>query len=292
MDEERNVKPRSRAWRAVPLAPALLVSGWLAARAVERPDDGAAIEPPWSGWSTLTFRARSAPFLSGRVRMELRQHGGKTLFETETSARFLGATLHRSRTRTVIDPASGRTEEYLSLSPKGGRRYVFDDRGYVLERLRSAEGYAAPIEHWEVTSRKEFSLSPAQATARRGPIYDYYGMLLRLRNERLREPGDEIVVTVATSRGPAPYVVRVAEARTGSRTYRDLASGELRTAAAREFLLAIHPAVDEASDEGFLGMRGETRVWVEAETKTLLQVDGKVPKVPGRVVIELADIGS
>ena len=45
------------------------------------------------------------------------------------------------------------------------------------------------------------------------------------------------------------------------------------------------------ADEGFLGMVGETEVWVEAESKTPLEIRGKIPNVPGQVRIRLVAKG-
>jgi hypothetical protein len=38
-------------------------------------------------------------------------------------------------------------------------------------------------------------------------------------------------------------------------------------------------------------MKGETQIWVEAETKTLLEIVGKVPNVPGKVKLVLSAMG-
>ena len=41
----------------------------------------------------------------------------------------------------------------------------------------------------------------------------------------------------------------------------------------------------------FLNMKGETEIWVEASSKTPLEISGHVPKA-GRVVLRLAAMGS
>jgi len=38
-------------------------------------------------------------------------------------------------------------------------------------------------------------------------------------------------------------------------------------------------------------MEGEVEIWVEAETGTLLEIVGKVPKVPGKVKLVLDELG-
>ena len=93
---------------------------------------------------------------------------------------------------------------------------------------------------------------------------------------------------IATSKGPKPYRVRIDETRTNNRRYRDLATGERCTITARELRLMVAPADAADGGEGFMGMKGVTEIWVEADSKTLLSISGKVPGIPGRVVLELA----
>jgi len=124
------------------------------------------------------------------------------------------------------------------------------------------------------------------------PLYDAYGMLLQLAREKLEKPGDEVVLTVATSHGPEPYRIRVTEARTSRREVEDLRTGNpLPQTSPRELRLRITPANPDPEDEGFMKMEGETEIWVEARTRTLLEIDGRIPRVPGRVEIHLAAVG-
>jgi hypothetical protein len=53
--------------------------------------------------------------------------------------------------------------------------------------------------------------------------------------------------------------------------------------------LLIAPA-DEEDDEGFMGMKGVAEIWVEARSKTVLSISGKIPGIPGKVVLELAGL--
>jgi hypothetical protein len=243
---------------------------------------------PWSSWTTIHLEARAMLLFAGHAEMSLSQHGGRRFLETQSRATFLGAALARTRTRTTIDLATGDTLEYWELSKEKGRRYTFGPEGYVVERLRPTKGHQDPVEGWETTSRRQYAY-PLGADGARVRVFDYYGMILHLREAALARPGDEVVLHVATSRGPRPYRIRVGEERRSKRRVRDLATGRPRTLEVRELRLRISPAETGEADEGFLKMEGETEIWVEADTRTLLEVDGKIPKVPGRV--ELAIVG-
>ena len=116
-------------------------------------------------------------------------------------------------------------------------------------------------------------------------------MLLQLRRAALHEPGDEVLLYVATSNGPEPFLVRVGESVTDARSFTDLRDGEERTLDVRMLRLRVTPADPENSDEGFLKMEGETELWVEAESKAVLLISGKAPKIPGRIKLVLKEIG-
>ena len=121
-------------------------------------------------------------------------------------------------------------------------------------------------------------------------MFDYYGMLLHLGQLDLHRSGDEALIYVATTRGPVRYVVRVGEQRTTRRTLTDLNGGAKRKIPCRELRLRIRPADPERADEGFLRMEGETELWVEARSKTLIEVRGNAPRVPGRLRLRLSAV--
>lgn len=249
--------------------------------------DVAAPKGPWENWSTLRLKAKGGALFSGRVEMTLSDAPGGRRLETEATAKFLGATLVRSWTESVFDGSTGRTRSYCSYSPKRGRRFVFGKEGYTVEKLSPPKGRGVPVDEWEVTSRAEFPF-PASG----GPVavpHDYYGTLIHLRELELNRPGDEAAVYIATTKGAQLFRVLVAERRTRERSYTDLTTGEKETNAVEEFLLRIIPE-DPESDEGFLSMEGETEIWVEAKSKTPIEISGKVPKV-GRVKLLLTAMG-
>ncbi|MGH9392519.1 MAG: hypothetical protein ACRD1Z_23185, partial [Vicinamibacteria bacterium] len=236
----------------------------------------------WQKWSSLRFQARPLFLFSGRVEMKLREEAGRRMIETETRATFLGVELASSRSQTTIDAATGRTLEYWDLSKSRGRRYTFAETGYSVERLRPKNGPDAPVTQWEVTSRRQFAYpAPPAEGAPAPPVFDFYGMILHLRKAPLEKPGDEVTLWVATTRGAKPFRISVGEVRQSHRVFLDLATGRSRTEPVREFRLRISPADPAASEEGFLKMEGDTEIWVESESRTLLEIEGKIPKVPG-----------
>ena len=241
----------------------------------------------WTDWTTLQLKAKSAPLMRGKVELRLKDDGDGRRLETTTSARFFGVSIARSDTTTLFDTVTGRIEKYSSYSPKKGRRYLFNEHGYSVEKLKPARADDGDGS-WEVTSRKEFDYPVNEG--RSTPVFDYYGMLIQLRRQPLRAPGDEVTLHVATSNGPEAYRIIVSESRTAERTFVDLGTQEQITLPVREFRLTVSPA-DPQAEEGFLKMEGEVEIWVEAETKTLLEIVGKVPKVPGKVKLVLSAMG-
>jgi hypothetical protein len=244
---------------------------------------------PWQNWKTLRLKAKSAPLLRGQVELRRSEDPDGRRLETSSVARFIGATIARSQTTTLIDATTGRPKEYRSYSKKKGRVYLFGEQGYTVEKLQPAKPRDAEPA-WEVVSRREFPYPEPADGSGDSRLFDYYGMLLQLGGFALDSPGDEVTTHVATSKGPQAYRIRVSEARSGERTFKDATSGEKKTLPVREFRLVIIPA-DPKAEESFLKMEGEVEIWVEAESKTLLEIVGKVPKVPGKVKLVLSELG-
>jgi hypothetical protein len=255
-------------------------------------DGSRASAPLWKTWTTLRFETRPLVFFSGNFEMQLREQSGRRLLETRTRASFLGAELARSRSLTTIDSATGRTLEAYELATKRGRRFVFDDTGYTFERLLPSRGPDAPVDGWEVTSRTRFERPPAETAGGERPlVYDYFGLILHLRDAKLEGPGAQQSFWVATSDGPQRYRISLSDVRTTERNFEDLATGASRSWPVREFRLRISPADPSRAGEGLMKMEGDTEIRVEADTRTLLQIDGRIPHVPGRVEVTLKALG-
>jgi len=264
-----------------------MVTGVLAAGATESPGTQ---ESSWEEWRSLVYKTRAALFIKGRVDMSFVQQSGGLSFQTDTRAKFLGATLARERTNAVLDPETGLTREYSSLTPKRGRHYIFNEDSYTLNKLKPTQGFEAPLEQWEVTS-SAIHPYPVRDDLGSNQVHVSYNMLSHLRTAGLDKPGDETTIYVATSSGPERYRVKVGESRMTRRPVIDLDTGDRRYTNVREFRLDVSPVNEEKAKE-FLGLKGKIEIWVEAETKTLLRISGNIPRVPGRVVVDLIGIGN
>lgn len=241
---------------------------------------------PWEGWTTLRLNVKSVPFMRGHIELRISDQADGRRLETTSQARFFGASIARSTSVTLLDPTNGQALAYRNQSKKKGRRYTFSADGYTVEKLKRAK-----IDRpWETTSTRVHSYPMAEDGATPLPVYDYFGMILRLRSEPLNEIGDEITIHVATSSGPQAFVVRVAELRSASRSIRRPGESSKITLNVREMRLNVAPA-DPESKSGFLNMQGEIEIWVEAETKTVIEIVGDVPRVPGKVRLVLAELG-
>jgi len=267
--------------RIVPLRRLRTLAPWLVPVALAGAAcvDAPAGQSPWKGWTTLRLKVKSAPLMRGSVELRVSRGPDERRLETTTRASFLGATIATSRTKTILDAKTGRPKEYTSYSKKKGRHFVFGDSGYTVEKLRPAETDEG--DPWQVVATREFPNPDGDA-----PFLDYYGMLLQLGELALHAPGDEVTLNIATNTGAEAYRVRVAEARDGQREIRRASTGERRTLPTRELRLEITPA-DPAAEEGFLNMEGEVEIWVEAATGTLLEIVGKIPRIPGKVKLVL-----
>lgn len=224
--------------------------------------------------------------MRGQVELRISEQGNGRRLEVDTQARFFGASVARSTSVSLLDGASGQARSYRTESKKRSRRYTFAPEGYTVEKFKRAKD-----DHpWESASTHTYAYPLAEDGVTILPVYDYYGMILRLKAEPLRKIGDEVTVHVATSSGPEAYTVRVSEIRVGSRTIRRPRETARIELAAQEMRLSVTPTASE-SESGFLDMEGEVEIWVEAETKTLIEIVGDVPKIPGKVHLVLDELG-
>lgn len=243
---------------------------------------------PWSDWHSLRLVARAGPFFSGTLELERVSSKAGERLESRSVARFLGMTISRSRSESKS--AEGRLVEHLAISKRRGRHYRFDASGYVVETFRAERGPDSAPATWERTGERRFEGSAEASTSCPAPLVDYYSMLLQLGRLPLREPGQEARVCVATGHGPVAFLVTVGDSRNGKRKIKSRSGGPSRELLVREIRLRVRPADPAQADEGFLNMEGETEIWVEAATKTPLEISGEVPRVPGRVRLELSEI--
>jgi hypothetical protein len=252
-------------------------------------DNTGGVAQHWDEWRSLVYKTRAAFFIKGRVEMFFSEETRARSFHTDTWAKFMGATLARERTRAVIDPETGDTREYFNLTPKRGRHYIFTGDSYTVEKLTPTNGFDAPLDQWEIVSSSVFP-NPLPDDLGSNKVYVSYNMLSHLRDEKLNRIGDTTTIYVATSKGPERYHVTVGERRLASRPVVDLDTGKKSNNRIMELRLDVTP-VDKQKAKDFLGLKGQIEIWVEADTKTLLRISGKIPRVPGRVVVELIGLG-
>ena len=220
--------------------------------------------------------------------MRLTEQPGERRLETTTTARFLGMTVAHSTTTTTLESTTGITKEYRSLSKKRGRHFSFGKESYTVARLYPSKDRDAE-EPWQIAYQHEFPNPPPDEKGVTPLLFDYYGMLLHLRHAGLESPGDEATLFVATSSGAEPYLVRVTDSRTSERAFTNLATGQVTTLSVDELRLTIAPE-DPETEEGFMKMKGETEIWVESETKTPIEIGGRIPKI-GKVRLVLSAMG-
>ena len=205
----------------------------------------------------------------------------------ESTARLFGSIFVNSWSLSTMDRKSGRPLEFLEVKPgEKANRWKFRDDGISHEKLRPHKGAPdEPIDKWAVSRSEKLSGGADPA----GWVHDYIAMIVRLRELPITKPGDQAIVRVSTNRGAVRLRVSASEERTENRTFTDLATGAHRAVDLRELRLRVSPLEgDPAEAKGLLNMEGETELWVEATTRTLIEISGNVPKVPGRVVITLS----
>lgn len=245
---------------------------------------------PWYDWEMLRLDVQAMPLLSGQVELRRYIEDGRTFFETTSTARLLGAKVAEARTRSVLNEETGRSESYESVSSRSGRRFVFGETGYSIDKLTTDDDTEAPLDEWLVESSREFTY-PEDDHGDPVEVFDYYGMILHLRDLDLDEVGDEAVVHVATADGVVGYRIVVADSREVMREFTDAKDGSTTSPELTELRLRFLPADPDLAPVGFLRMEGETEIWVERRSKTLLQINGRVPNVPGEVRLVLSEMG-
>ncbi len=242
----------------------------------------------WPLWKMIRLKSTSALVLSGFVDVSAYSQGETTHLETMIRAKLFGVTIARTHTRSTLDSKTLLPTEYLAFSTKRGRHYLFGESGYEVRFLDPPKDPDLPLDDWVVKGNATFDYPLTEDGSQPVPVYDYYGVILLLQNLDIDEVGDEVTVWVATSDGPVPYGLRVVESREELRNYRELPGKEKRSATVTELMLKIIPLIPD-EEQGFLGMEGETEIWIEQRTRTLVQISGKAPTV-GHVNIKLTHL--
>jgi len=237
-------------------------------------------------WNVLRFE--TGPYFMFTAVVELRRtvQSGFLLLETTTTGRRAGSRPVENRTRTTIELASGRLVETCKLSRAKCTRYRYEDGRYVVEFLAAAETFEE-CAAGTVRSSRTFTLPLGGAG--RGPVQamDFAAMVYGLTRQPLHATGDTTTQWLTTSTGPREVRISVAEERSSRRTCRDLDLRRYRTVNTRELLVRITPVDREPRRTGFMGLMGPTSIWIDADTRTPLEVDGRLPNLPGHLELDL-----
>jgi len=277
-DSETARRSRMPGWRGIRfVAGTTAITALIAASFVTGAEPTGAVASVWPMWKTMRLKATTALVLSGHVDITAVPDGDMTRLETTIRAKLFGMTIAKTHTRSMVDPVTSLPREYLAFSTKRGRHYIFGSKGYEVKILDPARELDAPIEEWKVTGIRKYDYPVAEDGSGPIPVYDYYGVILRMRTLGLDAIGDEQTIWVATSDGPVPYAIRVVESRQLARKFTELPAKKKRSIAVTELMLKIIP-LDPEEEQGFLGMKGETQVWIEQRTKTIVQISGRAPR--------------
>ena len=261
------------------------------------PAAAAAEGSPLEGWTRLRYTTAKLIVFSGELTMNRSVSGEKTIVRTDSRANLFGAPFVNTWSVSSMDRKSGRPLEFFDVRPKKkADRYTFGAGGILHETLKPRKNSPnEPMEQWRISKKQTLPVvTGAQKTSGTSAdasswVHDYISMIVRLHDLPLRKVGDEATVRVLTSKGAVPMEIRVSQERDVRRQIADLATGKKATINFHELRLRVKPLAGTASEtKGFLNMEGETELWVDAATRTVTEISGEIPKVPGRVDIEIA----
>lgn len=211
----------------------------------------------------------------------------RKILTCRTMLEIPGGTVVRSRFRSILDPRTGRTLEHHRHCDDEHRKYLFRPKGYTVETMRAGSDVDDEPTGWQVLTRREFR-APVEGYARVPvPLYDFLGMLEQLRNPRPMIVGEAIDYWIATTCGPRPCRILVADSTRSKREIRDADRGRVRALDIHQLSLQISELDSECNDELFLGMDADAEIVVEASSKSLLELHGSVPDFGGEVDLYL-----
>lgn len=238
-------------------------------------------------WNLLRFE--TGPYFMFTAAVELRrtERAGLLLLDTGTTARRAGSQPVENRTRTTIDLNGGGLVETCKLSRTKATRFRYERGVYRAEFLPAVKSFEE-ADDAEIRTTWTFNLPLDEAG--RGPVQavDFAALVYNLAAQPLYTHGDSVKVWLATSAGPRQVEIRVMEERDYRRTCRDLNHNRYRTLNTRELLLRIAPTGQEPGRTGFMGLQGPTSIWIDADSRLPLEVDGRLPNLPGHLELDLS----
>jgi hypothetical protein len=239
-------------------------------------------------WKVLRFE--TGPYFMFTAAVELRRTEGAGLLvlETATTGHRAGSAPVENRTRTTLDTVNGGgMVETCKLSRTKCTRYRYESGVYVVEFLPPASSFEEAMASNQVRTSWSFSLPPCKTGHGPVQVVDFAALVYGLAHQPLYATGDSVTQWLATSAGPREVKVCVAEERTYRRTCRDLDLRRYNTVNTRELLLQIAPVDPEPRREGFMGLLGPTSIWIDVDTRIPLEVDGRLPNLPGHLELDL-----
>ncbi|MDH3626262.1 MAG: hypothetical protein OES25_01230 [Acidobacteriota bacterium] len=245
--------------------------------------------PPWGKWREIELTARGGAFLSGRVDIERTGTSKPSEIRMRTVARFFGARVADSESTTTLQRRTGLPQRSVRRSRKRAAIYQFDPRGYRVKKLKPERGSHRPLSEWTTYRNKRFEF-PVDAEGHPLRAHNFPSMLIGLGRQPLHDVGDEVRVLVATGDGPRYFTVTVVEREILDRQFA-VDTGRDQRSKKKEWstsALRLNIVPEDETAEGLLNMQGETEVWVEAESRTLLHISGDVPKMGRRLRLGLS----
>jgi hypothetical protein len=246
----------------------------------------------WKSWTTLKFTTHPYLLFTAGVEIRRREGAGLLALDTATSSHATGNSPQVNRTRTTVDQTTGRLIETWKISDSGCTRFLYSEDHVTVEVLAPKETPESTAEAADVLSRWKYPIPLDPTSGRSSKILDFAALILQLPNEPLFAVGQSTHHWLATSTGPQEVKVQVIQERNNVRTCQDMRVDKQRTLQTKELLLKISDRGVEPENKQLVGMAGPVWIWVEAESRTPLELDGRLPHLKGHLELGLSGIAT
>lgn len=246
---------------------------------------GVASAGPLSGWTRLELSGRKLLVASGRAAVErwpASDGAPHDLHRVDSGFRALGK---RSRdiAYSEVDPVRSRVVRWLEIRPGKKARWArVDAGGEVVVRRFDVPGQPFDPASWTRRYDRRYRLpQPPVGEGEPEPmLLDAWSLLGRL-GEVMRSGRPVVLLGKDAAR---PLALTVSERRSRELTVTDL--DRARAIRLRMDVVSLEVR-DSASGEAILGMREGVRLWIDASSGALVEVEGKVKGVPGTTRLTL-----
>jgi len=251
------------------------------------------------GWSSLTLGADKAMVVTATSTLGVARgiHPGTgrpaIVLKTRSVASLLGARGFEEETISYIDPHSHHPLEFVQIRPgDSARRFRFN--GDIVSQsnwVPPKDSPDEPLESWSRTETSERKLVFANGEPMASGEWptDFYSLIYLLGDLDL-ETDDPLSKEFTAMYRRHLVRVRVAtgDRRTNERKAINEATGRSETLRLSERSVTVRP-VGEGADSfrGFLGMEGETRIWLDEKSGAIVEIDGQAPTLgPTQVMLK------